>query len=136
MVRECTLDDVSDLVEMGRKFFFASGMPGTFDAEKSAAFITGLITSETGIALRTDGGMVGGVLMGIYCSDAVVAVEIAWWSEDCAGGDLRRAFEAKAKAMGAGHVRFSTIAALGDRAERILRRAGYVPVEISYGKAL
>lgn len=136
MIRRAAPADLSEVVRMGRRHFAASGLPGEFDADALRAFAERLI--EGGVILMSEDGMIGGTLSPVFCAPSrVLAVELFWSAEDGRGRDLLAAFEAWAWAAGASEIRMSAV--VGHRGEavgRLLRLAGYAPVETSYGKAI
>lgn len=133
-MRTATPDDLPRILKMGRKFHEASNQFAPFSEAATARMLEGLIASPDGMVLISDGGMIGGVLSPAYCADAwVMAVELFWWSEDRRGLVLLKGFEDWAREMGANEVRMTTLTNL-ERADKILRRRNYAPLEISYGK--
>jgi len=134
MIRPATPADIPTLLAMGRRFHAASGMPAPFDADATGAVLARLIGGG-GVVLLTDRGCIGGILAPLWFAPAWrMAVEMFWWAEGD-GLALLRAFEAWARAEGAQEVRMTTLHAL-PRADAIMRRRGYAPVEISYTKVL
>lgn len=133
MIRQARAGDIPQLVEMGRAFQAASGMPFGFNAEVTQRFIAGLVAGG-GVFIGPK-GMIGGVLAPAYCDPGwPMAVELAWWAES-GGMGLLRAFEQWARDSGAKEVRMTSLARL-ERAGRLLEIKGYEPVEISYRKVL
>jgi len=110
-------------------------MPCGYDPEAIGQLLNGLIASDSACVLIEADGCVGGLLSPAYCDPKwVMAVELFWW----AGGSglrLLRGFEEWAIAAGAQEVRMTSLAAL-DRADRLLKRKGYAPCEISYTKVI
>lgn len=115
---------------MAQRFFAASGLKGEFDLE---AFdrMAGLCK-----VFRTERGFIMGMITPAWGAPKwLTAVEFAWWSEDGKGLHLLRQFERWAQEQGAHEVRMTTLAALPG-AEKILRRKGYEPAEISWSRFL
>jgi len=123
---------------MGRRFFDAAGLPGKFDPVAFSGLAAGLMGRDDAALFISGGGMIGGVLAPSYAAPGhVMAVEMFWWSEDGEGKALLAAFEGWAASKGAGEVRMTALSGLrGKAVGRALERAGYKPVETSYGKAL
>lgn len=120
---------------MGGRFHAASGIAAPFEMDGAGAFVRGLIESPAGCVLIHGHGGIGGILLPAYCGPSwTMAVEAFWWAERD-GMPLLRAFEEWGRSMGAKEVRMTTLAAL-PRADAILRRKGYAPVEISYTKVI
>lgn len=134
-MRAATAEDIPRLVEMGRKFHAASGMPFDYDGNAIAALLDQLIASDAGTVICSDAGVIGGMLSPAYCDPKwMMAVELFWWAERD-GLALLRAFEEWAARVGAQEVRMTSLASL-PRADAILRRKGYAPTEISYQKVI
>lgn len=134
MIRPASLDDIPSLLAMGREFHAASGLPFSFDEAAMGRVLAGLIGSDQAVVLMTDRGVIGGALNPAYCDPSwIMAVELFWWAKGD-GLALLRAFEDWAKEAGASEVRMTSIYDL-PRADAILRRKGYRPLEISYGRA-
>jgi hypothetical protein len=135
-MREATLDDMPRLLEMGQRFHAASEMPCGFSNEAIAGLLTNLISEPSGAVLISGGGVIGGALSPAYCDpDWIMAVELFWWAEDRQGLRLLKSFEDWAEASGANEVRMTTLSSLPS-ADRIIRRKGYQPTEISYSKVI
>lgn len=116
------------LAEMGRRFHRRHNIAGGFDA---AAFDA---TLEKCKVFRTDAGFIAGALAPSWCDpNWLIAIELAWWSEDGAGMRLLRQFEAWAQENGANEIRMTTLTS-NPRAAAALR--SYEPTETSYRKVL
>lgn len=136
MIREATEADIPAIVEMGRAFNAASRSPVEYDEEQAAEAARGLIALPDGVVLVSEKGMIGGAIAPAYFNAAWrMAVELFWWSEDRQGIRLLRAFEDWAREHGANEVRMTTLASIAGP-ERILKRRGYSPAEISYTRAI
>ena len=128
-------EHIPKLIEMGFEFWKASQMPLEFNPNSVAAFLEGLIASDSAVVLMSDHGCIGGALAPAYCDpDWMIAVELFWWA-DKGGVPLLRGFEDWAKSMGASEIRMTSLASL-PRADRLLRIKGYKPCEISYQRVL
>lgn len=139
MIRDAAYDDIPALVEMGKEFVAMSphrGM-GAFDAQAVERMFAFLIDEPVGLLLVNGDGFIGGVLQPVYfCPDKIMAEEHFWWARK-GGRDLLRAFEKKAREMGASFVSMSTL--INDRADiaqRIVTRMGFEPIERRYLKEL
>lgn len=134
-MRVATAIDIPALVEMGRKFHAQSGLPFGFDEGAVVDLLAGMIESPAAEILMTDRGAIGGVLNPAYCDSSwIMAVELFWWAEGD-GLALLKAFEDWAAEMEASEIRMTSIYDL-PRADRLLRRKGYGPTEISYSKVI
>lgn len=135
MIRPAALSDIPRLLDWGARFH-AMAAPGPgFNSDAVAALLAQLIEADHGAVLMHDHGTIGGVLTPAYCDPAwLMAVEVFWWAERD-GLSLLRAFEGWARDSGAQEVRMTSLAAL-PRADAVLRRKGYAPIEISYSKVI
>lgn len=135
MIVRATTGDIPRLIEMGREFHSVSGVASPFDPEAAKATLTAMIWNPAAVVLVSERGGIGGALVPSYVATSwVMAVEMFWWARGD-GLPLLRAFEAWADEQGAQEVRMTTLTAL-PRADRILKRLGYAPVEISYTKVM
>lgn len=136
MIREAIEADIPQLVDMARKFHDASNQFAPFSEAASTGLAQNLMASPDGVIFITDAGMIGGMLGPAYCAEGWnFAVELFWWAEDRNGLRLLKAFEDWAKSKNANEVRMTTLTNLG-AADKILRKRGYQPLEISYGKVI
>lgn len=135
MIRPATVADMPRLLELGHRFHAQSGVPFKFDDEAVTRLVEGLLESDAATVLISEHGLIGGMLSPAYCDPQwLMAVELFWWA-DRDGLALLRAFEAWAAGVGAQEVRMTSLAAL-PRADGILKRKGYAPMEISYQKVI
>lgn len=86
----------------------------------------------------TENGFVCGLLTPLFFApDVIIATEVAWWSEDGKGEELKAKFEDWARSNGATASQMTTLNnPLAGRLGAHLVANGYTPVEISYLKAL
>ena len=123
-----------DLIDMGRRFFAATGHPATFDAEAFSALLGRMEADPGSVLLTSRKGMLGGSLAPCWCAPTwITAVEFFWWSEDGHGLRLLRRFERWAREMGANEIRMTTLAKLPD-AERAMR--GYERTETAWTRII
>lgn len=116
---------------MGEKFCHKVGLG--FDKSFLEKTIVNLI--ESGICLRSEKGVVGGLVFPMFMSGRVVAQEFFWWSEDGKGRDLLEAFELKAKEMGAESIIMVSLAKSDyNRVGDIYKKRGYSLLESNYIK--
>ena len=133
------LTDIEHILELSKKFVQKSPYRDVgVDDNAVRNLVTGLIVSESGIVFCTDGGFILGGLAPLHFNPSVaLAAELAWYAEDGAGAALREAFEARAKELGAQAVQMTALG--NEHVERLtknLSESGYVPVEVSFIKAL
>lgn len=134
MIREATEDDIPELVDMGKKFHEAGGLACAFNEVATGTFLERMIESGDAVVFRSDKGMIGGGVSNPYCDpDWRLALEFFWWSEDKQGVKLFKAFEEWARSKNADEIRMTTIPDL-PAAEKIVKRRGYQPSEISYSR--
>lgn len=94
--------------------------------------------TQSGCLLVADNGFIAGVLTPLFFAPHIkVATELAWWAPAGDGTALRLAFEAWAKFNGAHATQLSTLNnAYAPQLAAHLNDNGYVPVEVSYLKAI
>lgn len=137
--RHATLQDIPEMVEMGRRFLaMAPHNPvGPYDGEAVARTLTFLVESPIALLVRNETGMLGGVMSPVFFSPGVLMMEESFWWATGGGQELRRFFESEARAMGA---RFSYFTVLEnervDSIGRVMKRDGYLPVERRHMKDL
>lgn len=135
MVRPATVEDIPDLLKMGKSFHAESKMPFAFRDDVMAGVLGNMVQSENAVVLMTERGVIGGALSAAYCDpEWLYAVELFWWARGD-GLALLHEFERWAQQAGANEVRMTSLAAL-PRADRILRASGYEPAEISYSRVI
>lgn len=133
-VLEATEADIPRILDMGERFHAAAGNPWPYSRSYTEAGLFRLL--EAGCVFVSREGMIGGLLAPTWCRpDWLVAVELFWWAEDRNGLALLRRFEAWADEKLANEVRLTSLANL-PAADRIIRRCGYEPREISYSKVI
>lgn len=133
-MKQATTADMPLLLEMGEAFHNAAQMPFEYDRDATAISIANMM--DTGCVLVTERGAIGGLIGNAWSNPKwTYACELFWWAEDGRGLELLRGFEGWAKQSGASEVRLTSLYHL-ERAGKILVRAGYRPLEISYGKAI
>lgn len=137
--RTATAEDVPALVDMGRQFHSMSPHKpvADYDGDAVARTLAFLIGHPDGLVVRSDTGVLGGFMAPIFFNPRVRMMEENFWWAQGGGQELRRFFEARAKAMGAQFVYFTTLE--NDRIgaiDRVMKRDGYRPVERRYMKEL
>jgi hypothetical protein len=106
LIRPLTIDDLPFALKIGRKFCELAGVSYNKDA------LTGSLLKliDDGIVLRSDQGIIGGIVYPMYMSGELVAQEFFWYSEGGDGQDLLKAFESEAKKLGATKVIMMSLA--------------------------
>lgn len=136
MIRTATHDDIPRLVEMGAAFHDASGQPFSYNEDATELLLKSMIDLPTATVIRSDNGLIGGMLNPAYCDPSwIMAVELFWWATDKQGVKLLSAFEEWAKSQGAHEVRMTTLEDMPG-ADKIMARRGYKATEISYQRVI
>lgn len=123
---------------MGREFAEAIGKE--LDRDHYVQSLEGLMDSDDGFLLITDGGMAAGLLFPSFVDGAKTAQELWWWVDPQArangiGGNLLSAFEAWALENKAEQVLLTASHALTPRIiGKLYKARGYVPQEHVYVK--
>lgn len=134
--RHATPQDIPALLEIGRRFTAAAGMP--FDEQALTQTLEQLMAADDGVLLVTAEatGVLGGIAFRNPFNTERTAQELFWWAEQ-GGLDLLAAFESWAAEHGATRVVMVCLEALEpERVERIYRRRGYVPLERGFERAI
>lgn len=137
--------DIPQVVELGRNFFYASPYSSlNFSEQATESFLYSCLSrpEENICILAVEDGVAVGALVGsvsrVPFSDDLVAAEIAWWMEPThrKGGQglrLKKAYEYWAEKMGAKKI---SMALLSGEHEALLdsyyRRTGYEKAETAY----
>ena len=138
MIREAEHGDIPWLLEMGRAFAQEAGVIDRvgWSDEAVVSMLESLIDNEGGILLRSDNGMIGGVVYPHPFSGELVFQEMFWRSHGPGEGVrlLNRA-EEMAREMGATRSIMIGMASLPDLAG-LYGRMDYSPIEQLYCKEL
>ncbi len=135
MIRHAADTDIPRLLDMGAEFHKAAKMPFKFNAETMGVMFRNMIENDAACVLISDSGLIGGIAAPAYCDpEYIQAIELFWWAES-GGIKLLRAFEEWATNIGVNEIRMTSLASL-PRADRLLKKFGYAPAEISYGKVI
>ena len=140
MIRPATHDDIPALVDIGREFVAMSPhrILGEFDPEAVARMFGFMIDNPaTCVLLTNDCGLIGGIMTGVYFCPTEMMMEELFWFAHKGGRDLLKAFEKKAREMGADYIYLSTLEnAKADVATRMAQGMGFQPIERRYMKVL
>lgn len=139
VVRHATLDDIPDLITLGREMHALSPWSGLdFDENKLKHSFAGLILAPENCLLYNGSGMLGGMTYHTYFGQNALAYELFWYARE-RGKDLMIAFENWAKNHGLKGILMSAIT-LDDKRDRIMdrmyRQRGYDMLERYYYKDL
>lgn len=128
MVRNCTLDDIDWLVSKANEFNDKHyDIP--LNQDKLWNYLTAVIQSSEGVALRTDHGAIVGMYVTDPLRDWEVLVETAWYSTGMDGIRLLNAFERRGHCVD--EVRMSHLH-VNPTVAKLLDRRGYVAMETSH----
>lgn len=149
MVREATLDDIPQIVDMGRAFHAASAYASivAYDAESAGVTFAGLITGEDGVVFVYDdefGRIVGTTAAMAYPfffnRHHKTGNEFFWWVDpDHRGSNIGKALldalEAWKETVNAKSFTLSALESMRPEVVgEIYRRRGYMPSDRSYIK--
>lgn len=137
MIREATVEDIPDLLRMGRDFAEEAGVARRvgWSDESAEALLRQLVEVPHGILLRSDTGMIGGVVFPHPFSGQLVFQEMFWRSHGRDGLRLLRQAEAMARDLGATRSLMIGMDTMPNT-ERLYARLGYAPGERVYHKEL
>ena len=144
MIRLAENKDIPLMLEMGQRFFDASGYGSEteFNAEDTEQLFIKLMDAHS---LLTDGegGMIGFVVFPMFMNTShVIAQELFWWVDEekrssKLGLNLLKAAEATAKELGAKTFNMITLHGLGhERLNDIYLKRGYSRSENTYIRGL
>jgi GNAT superfamily N-acetyltransferase len=144
LIREATAADIPRLVEMGERFFEASGYAdiATFDTGAAEQTTRDLLAGGVVLVAEAEGevvGMAGALVYRFYFSkDDMTAQELVWWVEPehrGIGQQLHKALEDGARERGATSISMIALDSM-KWVGRLYERAGYRPSEHCYIKRL
>ncbi|MCK5616967.1 GNAT family N-acetyltransferase [Candidatus Pacearchaeota archaeon] len=141
MTRLATLDDLSDMLVMGEKFFYSSGYQNDIDFCPHSTAITLINLIKNNTLLFSEGGMLGFSIVPIFMSSDIMAQELFWWVDEDKrntglGIELLSEFERIAEENNA---RIVSMLCLDDSVpgiENIYKKRGYRRREQNYTKRL
>lgn len=138
MIREATIDDIPEIVEMLARLQRASGALGKFDKKSARAAVIQQIEDKDRVLFRSEKGLIaGGTMIPWDSPDWLIVFEMWWWAEDGQWVPLARRLEQWARQQGAGEIRMaSTLGPKSGRFAKVFLRAGYEPREICYRKEI
>lgn len=144
MIRLATLDDMPELLRMGKAFFDVSGYGKLteFNAQDTEIVLLSLIEQDS---LLTDGesGMIGFLVFPMFMNSSyTLSQELFWWVDEDKrksklGIQLLKAAEKQSKLKGADSMIMLSINDLnGDKVNKIYESLGYKRQEQTYMRAL
>jgi GNAT superfamily N-acetyltransferase len=148
MIRQATVKDVDDLIEMGKRFLNYSAFSGLTEVEDDdlARGLCSILDNGIIFVAEKDGKIVGGICGMMskfwFAPRTQVAAELAWWVDEKHRGSmssigLLKAFEKWAKQNGAQVVSMSDLKVGDDYpVAPLFDRLGYSVAERSHVKGV
>jgi hypothetical protein len=140
MIRKATLDDLPEIMRLGREFLAYSPHRWIALNEDDFAASVAQIIEGAGAIFLSDDGFIGGVLVPCYFNRAVAFLSELFWFARAEGQELLAAFEAWGREAAGGLEVVSCTSGLVDERERAIRRVfarqGYVATEVAFQKRL
>lgn len=139
MIRTATVDDIPEIVSLGRAFHAASHWAGVvdFDDEWLAENAANWIASDNADVFLSEGGLLIMVACPLHFFREVVAQELTFWAIDGLGNELRQAGEEWARSKGARVVLMGAHEpGKPEVMARWYRMGGYAPFGHSFAKVL
>lgn len=145
-IRPATREDVPAIVEMGRRFYAASGYEAIAPASNPSIAGLAILTMESGVMLvaEADDELVGMASLFIepftFNPAVTIASELAWWIEPAHRGGMlavrmMAAIEAACRAKGVDRIRMATLATSPPQAAALYERLGYQHSDSHYMRA-
>jgi len=137
MIRRATIADTLHVATLGHKFIEAAQMPAA-TIEHCIDFCARALSSDQCGCFVSDGGVILGVLSGLYYRpDYLQVSELFWWAEDGMGKALLAALEDWGREMGAKEINMSTLDYFTHKKiETLLEVRGYELREKTFRKNL
>lgn len=138
------LSDIPRCIDLGRQFYAEAEFEktiGAFDESYNKEYLTSLIESPNAALFLHDHGMAAVLLSKSLIAPVLIAQELFWYVEkDHRGGTaaarLFGSIQEWAKNHGAEAMYMICMHNMGDTAQRMYERCGYVPREHVFVKAL
>lgn len=99
MIRPATIKDIPFCIKVARKFCELAGVK--YNKESLTNTLTQVIESDDGILIRSDNGLIAGLMANHFISGERYSQELAWWSTGNDGKQLLNAFEKESINRGA-----------------------------------
>jgi len=148
IVRPATRADIPRIIEMGRRFYAASGYETIAAASNPSIAGLAIITMDQGVMLvaeSDDGDVIGMACLFlepfVFNPSVTVASELAWWIEpEHRGGLLARkmmlAIEEACRAREVGVIRMAALETSPPQAAALYERMGYARSDSHYMRIL
>ncbi len=138
------LSDLERCIELGRRFYDEGGFAeslGPFDADYNLKYLASIIESSNAVLFLHKHGMAGAVINPSPIAPVLIGQEVFWYVEQEHRGGMAAlrmfaALEQWAKEKGAAAMYMICMDNMGDTAQRMYKRCGYVPREHVFVKAL
>lgn len=135
MIRDAVLDDIPELVEMGRRFIEQAKLHVGFDRASCEILLQQLIEGEGGLLLRGENSMFGAVIYPHPFNNAhTIGQELFWYSEGREGFRLLREAEKAIKGKCNSMVMVTMETVNPDRMASLYGKMGFVPMERGFVK--
>lgn len=135
--RIATLEDMPQILEIAQRFWGISPwQEHTFDPNKVAEVVEGLMSSDEGVVFIHQYGIIGGYLVPVFFNGDNIANELFWFA-DKGGRELLEAFEDWASFMSVKKIILSSLAFGTERDRKMTNlysRYGYSPIEMHFAK--
>lgn len=138
--RKATIEDVPELLRMGKEFAKAAGYSP--DDESIVVTAGQLIDNPYGVIIIGEGCMAGALAYPMFAdSSCMIAQELFWWVDEDkrsggAGASLVKELESWAEEIGANKITLSALASSPAHVAKFYEKHGYRLMEVSYGKEL
>ena len=134
-MRLATIDDMDEILRMGKSFADALNEPSDIDSIEDTAI--NLIDDDIGVLLIEEHAMAGALVVpNFFDMNRLIATELFWWVDKEARGNgagkrLLNGLESWARSKGAERLSMIAMDSLSD-VGKLYERAGYCKFETSY----
>ena len=139
MIRQAVIEDMPEILEMGKAFAGSLGIP--FDEQTAVKTAGELINSADGVLLIDDGAMAGALAYPLFFNQHIkVAQELFWWVDkekrsNGIGIQILDALELWAESIGASQLTMLAMHNSPTYVDNIYLANGYTPFERTFVKA-
>lgn len=146
-IRPATREDIPAIVEMGRRFYAASGYEAIAPASNPSIAGLAILTMEQGVMLvvEGDGELIGMASLFLepftFNPSVTIATELAWWIEPAHRGGMlavrmMASIEEACRAREVTAIRMATLANSPPQASALYERLGYQHSDSHYMRML
>jgi len=139
MIRQAVIEDMPEILEMGKAFADSLGIP--FDEQTAIGTANDLINSADSVLLIERGAMAGAVAYPLFLNQHIkIAQELFWWVDKKKRGNgigiqILNALELWAESIGASQLTMLAMHNSSDYVDNIYLAHGYTPFERTFIKA-